>query len=64
MIQAYPETREIGIQVDMVIPRHSFEDDDIDCTDSSDHSDMEDSDMEWMMPDQGHHIKDQQRHGW
>lgn len=52
MIQASPETREIGVQVDMVIPRHSFEDDDMDCTDSSDHSDMEDSDMEWMMPDQ------------
>lgn len=52
MIQACPETREIGVQVDMVSPRHSFEDDDMDCTDSSDHSDMEDSDMEWLMPDQ------------
>lgn len=36
----------------MDIPRHSFEDDDMDCTDSSDHSDMENSDMEWLMPDQ------------
>lgn len=35
----------------MDIPRHSFEDDDMDCTDSSDHSDMENSDMEWLMPD-------------
>lgn len=36
----------------MIILKHSFEDHDMDSTDSSDQSDMEVSDIEWMMPDQ------------
>lgn len=36
----------------MIILKHSFEDHDMDSTDSSDQSDIEVLDIEWMMPDQ------------
>ena len=57
MIQASPVTKEIGVQTDIALPNSNhlaveFDDDDDDMPTDSDHSDIEDSDIEWTFPDQ------------
>ncbi|XP_062591606.1 THAP domain-containing protein 10-like [Saccostrea cucullata] len=56
MIQASPVTKEIGVQTDIALHNSNhlaveFDDDD-DMPTDSDHSDIEDSDIEWTFPDQ------------